>query len=122
MSLWPLGPVTWAALPPPPHLPPSGGRAPARSSAALCLQRNYAASASRGLGKHTKEPKTEMYYFYTYTYMSEHTAWHATLHEPSSILHLQSCAMDKWGGVLSLLRVLAQLKTKVSLLGVSATI
>ena len=38
------------------------------------------------------------------------------IYERSSTLLIESCAMDK-GGVLSLLRVLAQLQTKVSLLG-----
>ena len=42
------------------------------------------------------------------------------IYERSSILLISPCAMDKWGGFLSLLRVLAQPKTKVSLLGVFA--
>ena len=48
-----------------------------------------------------------------------YTSCHQDTYERSSILLIQSCAMDIRGGVLSLLRVLAQLKTKVSLLGVT---
>ena len=57
---------------------------------------------------------TYIYYVYLYTYIY--------IYEHSSILLVKSCARDKRGGVLSLLRGLAQLKTKVSFFEVPATI